>query len=286
MDKYTLNNGIEIPRMAFGCYTDETEGFEEVIKTAFSTGYTYFDTASIYETERILGKAIKESGIDRKEIQIASKAWTDEMGYAQIRDACCRSLERIGTDYLDVYMIHWPKRTIDEKGWKERNLESWRAMEELHKEGVIKTLGMSNFLPHHLMNILDNCSIKPAIDQIEVHPGYSQEAAVKFCQDNGILVQAHSSLGSGSMIRNAAVESIKDKYGKTVPQICLRFLVQKGICPVTKSGSRSHMLSNMDIFDFEISEEDMWMLSCMPQDCNVDGHPDYNNQDIDSNFNQ
>lgn len=286
MDKYILNNGIHIPKMVFGCYKADTDGFDEVLKTAMQAGYTYFDTASIYETERHLCKAIKDSSIDRKTIQIASKAWTDEMGYKEIKEACFRSLERIGTDYLDVYMIHWPKKTAYEEGWKDRVLESWRGMEDLYKEGVVKSLGMSNFLPHHLMCVLENCSIMPVIDQIEVHPGYSQEAAVKYCQDKGILVQAHSSLGRGSMVNNPVVSLLKEKYGKTVPQLCLRFLVQKGICPVTTSSSMAHMLSNMDIFDFEISEEDMWMLSCMPQDYNIDGDPDFNDHDISSNFDQ
>lgn len=286
MEKYTLNNGIEIPKIGFGCYTAEPKKFIESVKNAFEAGFTYFDTASIYETERMLAQAIKESGISRKEIQIASKAWTDEMGYREVKEAFYRSLERLDTDYLDVYMIHWPKRLKDQSDWKEINLETWRAMEELHDEGLVKSLGMSNFLPHHLNVILENCKVKPVIDQLEVHPGLSQEAAVRYCIENAIQPQAHSSLGRGLMVNNPVVSILVEKYGKTVPQICLRFLVQKGICPITYSSKKPHMLSNIDIFDFEIREEDMWLLSCMPQTYAVDDHPDFSDQDVLSNFEQ
>lgn len=288
MKKLKLLNGLEVPEIVFGCYSAEPQknNFKKAIIDAIDAGFTDFDTASIYGTEKILADAIKESGIPRSKLQIASKAWVDEMGYCEIKEAFYRSLDRLNTDYLDVYLIHWPKSGPEDFKWKEKDLESWRAMEELYKAGVVKAIGVSNFLPHHLLNIMNNCSVIPSIDQLEIHPGYSQEAAVRFCLDHGIMPQAHSALGSGAMINNHYVAELAVKYEKTVPQICLKFLLQKGIVPVTKSSNPEHLRSNIDIFDFEISEEDLWFLSCIPQNNAVDDHPDFGTQTMKSDFYQ
>ena len=283
---FTLQDGTKVPKLGFGCYNPGKLDFVEVLRNAVEAGYRYFDTASFYETERDLAKALRQTGIPRQEVQIASKAWHDEMGYEETRAAFTRTLERLETDYLDVYMIHWPKPCENDPDWKERDLQTWKALTELKKEGKIRHLGMSNFLPHHLNNIFENSDFAPEVDQLELHIGYSQEAAREFCQQKGMLVQAWGPLGRGKVNDNPIINGMAKKYGKTFSQISLRFLIQKGVMPIPKSGSKEHMLDNMKIFDFEISEEDMWMLTCMPQETWQGEHPDFAVPKKKSNFGQ
>lgn len=277
-DCYTLNNGVKIPCCGFGTYKAKEGDSTEIIRNAILAGYRFFDTASIYETERLLGKAIAESGIPREEFIIESKLWIDEMGYDQARKAFAATRERLQTDYLDLYLIHWPRKSVEDPDWKQLNLETWRAMEELYEEGKIRALGCSNFLPHHLENLLENARIKPAVDQLEIHPGYSQEAAVAYCLAHDIRPMAWAPLGRGRETHPAITEGLRsmaEKYGKSVQQICLRFHVQKGIIPIPKASTLEHMKNNMDIFDFELSPEDVSILSCMPQAAWLGEHPDF-----------
>ena len=232
METYVLNDGARLPKIGFGTYNEEFKDNKASILKAIECGYRFFDTASLYETERSLGAAIKESGIARTDVIIETKLWIDEMGYENAKTALAKSLDRLGTDYLDIYMMHWPRQTgADDENWKELDIETWRAMEEMVDQGLVRRLGLSNFLPHHLKNILDNCRIKPVVDQMELHPGYSQEAAVAFCKDNDVLPMAWSPLGRGrenATIGNSILVRLAAKYGKSVQQINLRFLLQKG----------------------------------------------------------
>lgn len=285
-DCYTLENGMKIPCMGFGTYKMGGNSDLEVLKNAILAGYRYFDTASIYETERVLGQAIKESGIPREEFFISTKAWIDERGYDEVKAAIDRSLERLQTDYVDLYLIHWPKASMDEMDWKERNIQTWRSMEELCEAGKIRGLGVSNFLPNHLDVILEHAKKRPQVDQLEIHPGYSQEAAVAYGQSKGIRMQAWSPLGRGDMIHNEMMTRFVEKYEKSAAQICLRFLLQKGVILLVKSSSPERMRENMDIFDFELSTEDMQILSCMPQNCWRGEHPEFRIPTKESNFNQ
>lgn len=272
---YELKDGTKVPKIGFGCYNPRRQDYVAIIKTAIDAGYRYFDTASLYETERDLAKALKESGIGRQEVQIASKAWYDELGYEEIKAAFNRTLERLETDYLDFYMLHWPKSSEDDLDWKEKDRESWNALTELKKQGRIRHIGMSNFLPHHLENIEAWSDEAPEVDQLELHIGYSQELARDYCQKKDILVQAWGPLGRGRMNDNRIIQKMAEKYGKTFSQIAMRFLLQKGIMPIPKASTMEHMLDNANVFDFELSREDMWMLSCMPQETWQGEHPDF-----------
>ncbi|WWR15993.1 aldo/keto reductase [Lachnospiraceae bacterium JLR.KK008] len=283
-DCYTLSNGLQIPCMGFGTYNEKDGDNLEINRIAIQTGYRYFDTASLYETERVLGQAVKESGIPREQFFIVSKLWIDERGYQEAKSALERTLSRLQMDYLDLYLIHWPRGAEGDTDWKEKDLETWRALEELYEEGKIKGLGLSNFLPHHLSNILDHCKIKPLVDQLEIHPGYTQEAAVRYCQENDILVQAWSPLGRSAMLENPVLKLFADKYQKSVAQICLRFLLQKGIVPLVKSSTAERMRQNQDIFTFEITEEDMSVINNMPQNAWLGEHPDFAIPKRKSNF--
>lgn len=287
METYVLNDGARLPKIGFGTYNEEFKDNKASILKAIECGYRFFDTASLYETERSLGAAIKESGIARTDVIIETKLWIDEMGYENAKTALAKSLDRLGTDYLDIYMMHWPRQTgADDENWKELDIETWRAMEEMVDHGLVRRLGLSNFLPHHLKNILDNCRIKPVVDQMELHPGYSQEAAVAFCKDNDVLPMAWSPLGRGrenATIGNSILVRLAAKYGKSVQQINLRFLLQKGILPIPKASSAEHMKANLEVFDFELTKDDMLMLTCMPQTAWLGEHPDFVIPDRKSN---
>jgi diketogulonate reductase-like aldo/keto reductase len=256
------------------------------MRTAIEAGYRYFDTASLYGTERVLGQAIRESGIPRSEFFLVSKLWIDERGYHEAKQAFERTLDRLGTDTLDLYLIHWPRGTEGDTDWKEKDLDTWRAMEELYKAGRIRGLGLSNFLPHHLENILKHAKVEPVVDQLELHPGYTQEAAVRYCRENDIRVQAWSPLGRSAMLENPILKTYAKKYGKSVAQICLRFLLQKDIIPIVKASAMERMKENQDIFDFEISREDMFILNNMPQNTWLGEHPDFAIPKKKSNFEQ
>ena len=286
---YTLNDGTKIPKIGFGTYNENFADNKETIIEAIECGYRFFDTASLYETERSLGNAIKESGIDRSELIIETKLWIDEMGADNARKALERSLNRLQTDYVDIYMMHWPRQTgNDDENWKELDAETWNAMEDMVKTGKVKRLGLSNFLPHHLKNILEHCTIRPVVDQLELHPGYSQETAVAYCQKNEIIPMAWSPLGRGrenATIGNSILVRLSEKYGRSIQQINLRFLLQKGILPIPKASTVEHMKSNLNVFDFELSEDDISMLSCMPQTAWLGEHPDFVIPDKKSNPN-
>ena len=274
-DKYILSNGSRMLPIGFGTYNPGSADSEEMIKMAIDAGYRYFDTASLYGTERALGNAIRERGIPREEFYIASKLWIDEMGYEETMAAFERTLARLQTDYLDLYLIHWPRKDEEDTDWKARGIDTWRAMEELHAQGRIRNLGLSNFLPHHMEVILTNCKVKPVVNQLEVHPGYMQEAAIAYCRENDVLVQAWSPLGRGQLLSHPFVTGLAGKYGKSAAQVVLRYLIQRGIVPLVKASGAERMRQNLDVFDFEITGEDMSMLTCLPQVAWSGEHPDY-----------
>ncbi len=271
---YTLNNGVKIPCIGYGTYKATEGAGEKTISHAIKVGYRYFDTASFYGTEGDIAKAVKESNIPREEFFYATKVWKEEMGYEQTKEAFEKSLKNLQTNYLDLYLIHWPIPSFGYKGWKQLTVDTWRAMEELYKEGKIRAIGFSNFLPHHIENILDNCTIRPMVNQLEFHPGYTQEAAVNYCKENNIQVQAWSPIGRARMLNDPLLVELAEKYNVSSAQICLRFALQKQIIPLPKTTSIERMKENKNIFSFSISKEDMYRLDTMPQVGWSGEHPD------------
>lgn len=278
---FRLNSGLEIPAIGFGTWriNDEGEGLR-IVRDAIACGYRFFDTASFYETEEILGQALKESGINREEFILESKLWHDERGYDETRRALERSLKRLGTDYLDLYLIHWPKGPADKDdgSWKKIDREAWRALEKMQEEGMVRSIGCSNFLVHHLKNILSTCNIPPAVDQLELHPGHMQDYTLSYLEKEDIQPMAWGPLGRGkkrSEITKKVLEALAEKYGKSMQQICVRYHLQRGILPIPKASSRGHMLDNTDVYDFQIAEEDIDLLSCIPQSDWLGEHPDF-----------
>lgn len=273
-DCYTLSNGVKIPCLGFGIYKAAEENNAEIIKMAIAAGYRYFDTASFYGTERYLGEAVQESGIPREQFFLASKVWKTEMGYEQTKEAFARTLQNLKTDYLDLYLIHWPLPTPEETEWKKLDLDTWRAMEELYREGKVRAIGLSNFLPHHIENILKNCEVMPMVNQLELHPGYMQAAAVYYCREHDIRVQAWSPLGRTRVLKDELIVNLAEKYQVSPARLCLRFELQKGMIPLPKSSSLERMKENQDIFSFEIEPEDMYRIETMPQTGWSGEHPD------------
>lgn len=273
-DSYTLNNGVENPCVGFGTFKAADGKSTEVLKTAIDAGYRYFDTASFYDTEESLGQAIREKNIPRDELFLASKAWKTEMGYREVKKAFEQSLEKLQTDYLDLYLIHWPAPEEGYKEWKQLDIDTWKAMEELYHEGRVRAIGVSNFLPHHIENLLEHGTVRPAVDQIEFHPGYTQELTVRYCQEQGILVQAWSPIGRSALLDHPILLEIAGHYQVSVAQLCIRYAVQRGIVPLPKSSAIARMKQNQDVFGFEIVREDMYRLGTMAQTGWSGLHPD------------
>ena len=252
----TLRNGIRIPNIGFGTSLIEGEECVNNIKLALQVGYRHIDTASVYKNEIYIGKAIKESNISREDIFITSKVWKDSMGYENTIKSFEHSLQNLGLNYIDLFLIHWPKNN-DEK----LNIETWEALEELYKQKKVRAIGVSNFLKHHLENILSNCKIIPMINQLEFHPGLRREETIQFCKENNIVVEAWAPLGKGKMLENKDLIEISNKYNKSVAQICIKWCLQNGVVPLPKSTNWNRMIENKSVFDFTITEKDMKFIN-------------------------
>ena len=275
MNQVKMHNGVQIPSVGLGTWqiTDRDE-MKHLLADAYEAGYRMFDTAAAYCNEMAIGKALEALQLPREELFLSDKVWNTSRGYDNVRDACRRSLKKMKTDYFDLYLIHWPRPTLDYQDWKQLDIDTWRALEKLYKEGKVRAIGLSNFLPHHLDNILENCEIKPMVNQIEYHAGYTQEATVQYCKQHDILVQAWSPISRGRIFRDVTLMELAEKYQVSIAKLALRFCIQNGIVPLPKAASRERMRENMNLFDFEISDEDMKRINTIPQVGWSGEHPD------------
>ena len=276
MQYSTLYNGVKVPMVGFGTWKPEGRDNVDANRMAIEAGYRYFDTASYYGTEPAIGEALAGCGIAREEFFLTSKVAKYEMGYEKTLEAFQRTIENLQTDYLDLYLIHWPKDTPDNPNWKQLDLDTYRAMEELYEAGKVRAIGFSNFLPYHLDNILEHCKVKPMVDQLEFHPGYTQEATVRYCQERDILVQAWSPMGRQRVLQDPLLLELAEKYSVTTAKICLRYALQRGITVLPKSSSMERMKANLDVFSFALSDEDMKRITSMPPTGWSGLHPDWN----------
>lgn len=262
---YKLSNGLEIPSIAFGTWkflnNDETS---QIIANAIESGYRYIDTAKSYGNEKSVGKGIKNANINREDIIIGGKLWNDDRGYDNIIKACNRTIETLDCNYLDIYLVHWPASKAVHENWEEINAETWKAMEYLYNSGIVKAIGVCNFKINQLEALFKSADIKPMINQIECHPGFVQQEIIEFCKKQNILVEAWSPLGSGKLMKKEQLKEIARKYNKDVAQICIKWCLQNGVLPLPKTSDKERMKSNLNIFDFEISQEDMEILNNLP----------------------
>ena len=266
--KLTLSNGVEIPILGFGTYKmEDDEIVLNSVREAIKAGYRHIDTASFYKNEENVGNGIREgmkhTGLKRKDIFVTTKVWNTEQGYENTLNAFNNSLQRLNMDYVDLYLIHWPVTKDYTDTWQSRIKETWKAMEKLYKEGKIRAIGVSNFLVHHLEELMSSCEIKPMVNQIEFHPGHNQKETVEFCKKHKIVVEAWSPLGRGVILENEFLLEIAKKYNRTIAQICIRWIIQQDIAALPKSVTLERIKSNFEIFDFELSEEDMDKITNM-----------------------
>lgn len=271
---FTLNTGRTVPAIGYGTYKSIGDSIDRVFTEAIRQGYRYIDTASFYENETEVGRAVKESGVARSELFLASKVWKTEMGYDETMRAAERSLNRLDTDYLDLYLIHWPRPDLENPDWRTLCRETWRAMEKLYEEGVFRAIGVSNFLPHHIENIAVSGNVAPAVDQIEFHPGYPQLETVSYCQERSILPQAWSPLGRTRVLCDPLIETLSENYGKTPAQICLCYALMHGVMPLPKASSADRMRENLDAASFSMEPEDVAVLDGMETTGWSGLHPD------------
>lgn len=273
-DSYVLSNGVKIPCVGFGTWqAEDGEVAYNAVRVALECGYRHIDTAAIYRNEESVGRAIRDSGIPREEIFVTTKLWNKCRSYDLAYSAFERSISKLGLEYVDLYLIHWPASPASYENYNEINLDAWKAMTELYKKGRIRAIGVSNFLPHHL-DALMKTEIAPMVNQIELHPGYTQSEAVEYCKKNNILVEGWSPLGSGRVLSDPRLLDIAEKYNRTAAQICLRWCLQKGALPLPKSVTVSRIIENSNIFDFEISADDMRRIDSYETFGESGFHPD------------
>ena len=253
-----LNNGVYMPSIGFGTSLITGDECIETIKKAIEVGYRHIDTAHAYENEAEIGQAIKQSNIDRKNLFITSKVWKDSMGYENTLKSCEETLKNLKLEYLDLFLIHWPKNNDDNL-----NIETWKALEKLYNDGNVRAIGVSNFLYNHLKVIMDNCNVIPAVNQIEFHPGLMRQETINFCKNQGIVIEAWAPLGKGKMLNNDTLMQLAKKYNKSVAQICLKWCLQNDVIPLPKSQNIERMKQNLELFDFKISNEDMHKINNM-----------------------
>ncbi|WP_353989971.1 aldo/keto reductase [Pediococcus argentinicus] len=257
-DTYTLNNGVKIPVVGFGTWqsADGDEAYNSV-KAALEAGYRHIDTAAAYGNEDSVGKAIKDSGIPRQDIFLTSKLWNVDHGYEEAKKALDASLDKLGVEYLDLYLIHWPNPVKFRDDWQKRNADSWRAMEEALDTGKVRAIGVSNFREKHLDELLKTAKVVPAVNQIFLNPSDMEEGLVEYNNNHDILSEAYSPLGTGKIFQIKELKDIADKYNKSVAQVVLRWSLQNGFLPLPKSVHADRIKQNTEIFDFELSEADM-----------------------------
>ena len=263
----TMNNGIKIPRLGFGVYRaaqgDETKN---AVLNALEVGYRHIDTASAYGNEESGGEAIKESGLKREEIFLTTKLFNSDMRAHRQMDAFKESLDRLKVDYVDLYLIHWPVPGV--------YLESWKVLEEIYNKGLAKAIGVSNFLQHHLDDVIAHGSIVPAANQVEFSPLWQDNLLIQYCREKNIAFEAWGPLAAGELIGDRTTGDIGAKYGKTGSQVILRWMLQKNIIVFPKTVHKSRMIENADIFDFELSDEDMAIIDNMNRHRRTGPDPD------------
>jgi len=262
-----LHNGVEMPQFGLGVW--QVEDGEEVInsvKWAVEAGYVAVDTAAAYGNEKGVGQAIKESGVKREDIFVTTKVANPDQGYDSTLAAFDESMKKLGLETLDLYLIHWPVA--------DTFVDTWKAMEKLYKDGRVRAIGVCNFHQHHFEKLMETAEIKPMVNQIELHPFLSQEPLRKYCEEKDIAVEAYSPLGSGNLLQNEDLKAIGDKYGKSTAQVMLRWDIQHGIITIPKSVHKERIEENANIFDFELSDEDMKTIDDLNRDQRFGSNPE------------
>ena len=273
---YTLANGVSIPSIGFGTWQVQ-EGPEAVdsVKAALEAGYRHIDTAQGYQNEEGVGKAVKQSGVKREDIFITSKLTNGIRGYENTKKSIEDSLRRLGTDYMDLFLVHWPVPVNFKDQWQQMNAESWRAMEDALKAGKIRALGISNFRKRHIDELLKTAEIKPVANQIRLCPGDKQEDTVNYSREQGMLLQAYSPLGTGKLFEVPELMDIARQTSRTIAQVALRWSLQRGYNPLPKSITPKRIKENLDVYGFELTKEQMDRINALEGVVGYSADPDH-----------
>lgn len=274
-DCYELYNGVKIPCVGYGTYkTPDGEVCAEGVRIALENGYRHIDTAEFYANEKGVGEGIRRSGIPRDEIFVTTKLWNSHQGYDSTLYSFDESVKKLGTDTADLYLVHWPIANDLREKYPRHLLETWRAFEELYKSGRVRAIGVCNCLKHHLNVILGECEVKPMVNQIEYHYGFRDEETVAFSKDNGMIVEGWAPLCKGRFFGEEPLKSVAEKYGKTEAQILVRYILEHGALPLPKSVTPARIIENANVFDFELSDEDVKLLDSFEGVGRLGSHPD------------
>ncbi|MCT1902764.1 aldo/keto reductase [Oceanobacillus sojae] len=273
MKYVTLNNGLEMPQLGFGVWKVENQEATPAVEHALKSGYRSIDTAKVYGNEEGVGQAIANSGVAREEIFLTTKVWNADHGYDETLKAFDASLERLGTDYVDLYLIHWPTPEYDQY------IDTYKALEKIYKDGKAKAIGVCNFEVEHLQRLLDECEVVPAVNQVECHPYLQQKELRAFCKEKGIHVEAYSPLMNGrDVLEDEALKQIAEAKGKTIAQVILRWHLQSDLIVIPKSVTPSRIEENLDVFDFELSEEELKTIDGLDRNVRSGTHPNEMNK--------
>ena len=274
-DVYKLANGVEVPCIGFGMWqTPDDRTGVEAVKSAIAAGYTHIDTAQAYRNEDCVRIAIEESGADRSKLFITTKLWNSNHSYDLVMRSFEESLRNLGTDYVDLFLIHWPNPAAFRSHWQAANAESWKAMEELYEAGKIRAIGISNFRPHHIEELLKTVKIKPMVNQIRLCPGETQDEVVDYCRAQGMILEAYSPLGTGQIFGVPEMRKMAEQYNRSIAQICIRWSLQRGYLPLPKSVTPERIAENLKVFDFELEEADVQQIAALTGCVGLSGNPD------------
>ena len=273
-DTFKMHNGVEIPCIGLGTWQTTDDVTKNAVLSAFALGYRHVDTAAAYGSEGGVGDAIRESGLARSEIFVTSKLRNACHGYKSTLEEFDKTLQNLQTDYLDLYLIHWPNPVQYRAVWKKSMQDTWRAFEELYAAGKIRAIGVSNFLPHHIEALMETAEIVPMVNQLKLCPGVAQTEAVEYCRKNGIVTEAYSPFGTGAIFISPEMKRLAEKYNKSVGNICLRWCLQNGFVSLPKSVNPMRIKENAEIFDFELSSDDMEFISNLKGVCTDAPDPD------------
>ena len=277
-DTYKLVNGVEIPCIGFGTWqTPDGDVAVSSVRCAIESGYRHIDTAQVYGNEASVGCGIKESGVSRDRLFITTKLWNTKHSYDLVMSSFEESMKKLGLEYLDLFLIHWPNPIGFRDHWQKANAESWKAMEELYKAGRVRAIGVSNFRQHHIEELLKTATVAPMVNQIRLCPGDTQDAVVDYCRKQGMLLEAYSPLGVGRVFDVPEMKEMAEKYNRSIAQVCIRWSLQRGYLPLPKSVTPSRIADNLKVFDFELSEDDVEKIASLTGCAGLESDPDKTN---------
>lgn len=268
---FELNNGINMPYIGYGTWQNKSK---DMMTFALQHGYDHIDTAAVYHNEALVGEAIEASGRAREGIFVTSKLWNTERGYEKTLAAFQQTLKALNLKYLDLYLVHWPAAKGAPEQWQKTNTQTWRAMEKIYEEGLVRAIGVSNFLQRHMDPLLEKAKVIPSVNQLEFHPGLMQREILQYCRARNILVEAWSPLGMGKVLSHPLIQELATVYQRSTAQICLRWCLQHGVTPLVKSVTPQRIIENLDVLSFDLSQADMQRIDDLPEFGTSGLHPD------------